>query len=40
MKNLENSKKFYNEILSIPIFYNLKEFEQKYIINQILKIFK
>ena len=40
MKNLENSKKFYNEILSIPIFYNLKKFEQKYIINQILKVFK
>ena len=40
MKNLKNTKKFYDEIISIPIFYNLKNIEQQYIIKQISKIFK
>jgi UDP-4-amino-4,6-dideoxy-N-acetyl-beta-L-altrosamine transaminase len=39
MKNLICSKNFYEEVLSIPIFYNLNMKKQKYIIQEILKIF-
>ena len=33
MKNLPNTKRYYDECLSIPLYYDLKKQEQDYIIN-------
>tara|TARA_Y100000768_G_scaffold113266_1_gene83458 strand:+ start:15353 stop:16537 length:1185 start_codon:yes stop_codon:yes gene_type:complete len=38
--NLKNSINYYNQALSIPIFYNLKNSEQKKIISTIKKVLK
>ncbi len=35
MKNLNNTKDYYNQCLSIPLYYDLNFEEQKYIINTI-----
>tara|TARA_B100000575_G_C23137284_1_gene660994 strand:+ start:2970 stop:4145 length:1176 start_codon:yes stop_codon:yes gene_type:complete len=40
MKKLKKAKIFYDEILSIPIFYNLKNKSQKYIVREILRVLK
>ena len=40
MKKLKKAKIFYDEILSIPIFYNLKNKSQKYLIREILRVLK
>lgn len=37
-KGFDNMKNYYSECLSIPIFYNLKNEQQKYIVNSIKKI--
>ena len=33
MKNLPNTKRYYDECISIPLYYDLKKQEQNYIIN-------
>ncbi len=38
MKNLPNSYKYYNETLSLPIYYSLKNSEQKYVVETILEM--
>lgn len=38
LKDFGNTKNYYNECLSIPIFYNLKNEQQKHIVNSIKKI--
>ena len=38
MKNLPNSYQYYNETLSLPLYYSLKNSEQKYIIETILDL--
>ena len=41
MKNLENTLKHYKECISLPIYYDLKEKQQEFVIesvNEILKI--
>ena len=40
MKNLENAKLYYEQAISIPIFYKLKNKTQAYIINQVKKFIK
>ena len=34
------SEKFYEKEVSLPIFYRLKKFEQKFVVNRLLKILK
>ena len=38
--NLKNSEIYYNSTLSLPIFYNLKNFEINYIVKQLYNFFK
>ena len=38
MKNLPNSYQYYNETLSLPLYYSLKNSEQKYVIETILDL--
>jgi dTDP-4-amino-4,6-dideoxygalactose transaminase len=33
MKNLVNAKNYYNNCLSLPIFYDLSDNQQKYVID-------
>ncbi len=37
-KNFPNTEKFYNEVVSLPIFYNLSKKKQLYVISKIKKI--
>ncbi len=37
MKNLDNAKLYYEQAISIPIFYQLKKKTQNYIIDQLKK---
>ena len=39
-RKLIEAKKYYEEALSIPIYYDLKEKEQNYVINNIKKLIK
>ena len=38
--NLKNSEIYYNSTFSLPIFYNLKNFEINYIVKQLYNFFK
>ena len=38
MKDLDNSKKYYKECLSLPIYYDLSLKQQDYVINSILEL--
>ncbi len=38
--NFKNSEIYYNSTLSLPIFYNLKNFEINYIVKQLYNFFK
>ena len=40
MNNLPNSYQYYNETLSLPLYYSLKNSEQKYVIETILDLVK
>ena len=40
MTNLNNAKIYYEQAISIPIFYQLKKKSQIYIIDQIKKFIK
>ena len=39
-KKLKNTEEYYEQALSIPIYYDLKEKDQKYVIDNIKKIIK
>ena len=39
MRNLNKAKEYYSQAVSIPIFYNLSNKTQDYIIKQIKKFF-
>ena len=38
--NLPNSEKYYNQTVSIPIYYSLTKKEQNYVIRSIINFFK
>ena len=38
--NLDNSEDYYNNVVSLPIFYGLEKKQQKYIANKIIKYIK
>ena len=40
MKNLKNAQEFYNQAVSIPIFFQLKKNSQLKIIKEIKKLLK
>lgn len=37
-QNLRNAKSYYEEALSLPLYYSLKEYEQEKVINELKKI--
>ena len=39
IKNFPNTEKFYNQVVSLPIYYNLRKKTQLYVINCLKKIF-
>ena len=39
-KKLKNTEEYYEQALSIPIYYDLKKKEQEYVIDNIKKIIK
>ena len=39
-RNFPNTEKFYNQVISLPIYYNLKKKTQIYIINCLKKMIK